>query len=144
MEDQVTSFTKLILDAQTRYVPHKDHEQQTSDQPWFGPRCRAAAKAKYQAWQKLKRHPSEANKLRHRRAARALHDVQGWAIRQWQDDIKIKLQNGRLGSKTWWSMAKNKQSTKKETMVPPLISPEGELLLKAEVPPHFSIPILLS
>ena len=129
IEGQVSNVTNVIMQAQWRFVPSKEHEQCTSDQPWFGPRCRAAAKAKHQAWRRLKRHPSDHNKQRHREATRDMQDVQEWATQQWKDDTKLKFQDGRLGSKKWWSMVKNKQGTGRDTIIPPITTPGGELLL---------------
>ena len=131
IESQVETFTKIIHEAQVRFVPSSEYEQRTSDQPWFGERCRAAAQAKHQAWRRLKRHPSQNHKLQHRQAARTMQETQEWAIGQWNRDIKQKLQEGTLGSKKWWSIIKNQQGVKQDTIIPPLVSTNGELSLTA-------------
>ena len=40
---QVDGVTKTLLDHQNRYTPHKNWVSKSSDQPWFGPKCKEAS-----------------------------------------------------------------------------------------------------
>ena len=55
VDDQAQSLTQLLVSLQTKFVPHKDYSAKPSDQPWFGPNCRAAADVKARAWNSFKR-----------------------------------------------------------------------------------------
>ena len=79
-ENKISALTTILHEAQSQFVPCIEYEQTTKDQPWFGPRCRAAAKAKYRAWRRYKQHPTRHNKARHCGAARHMQDVQDWSM----------------------------------------------------------------
>ncbi|KAK8389782.1 hypothetical protein O3P69_009049 [Scylla paramamosain] len=49
VDQQVQRLSELLHALQLRWVPHSNHTTKASDQPWFGPECRAAADAKYRA-----------------------------------------------------------------------------------------------
>ena len=129
IDNQVSTLTTILKETQSQFVPSIRHEQRTSDQPWFGVRCRAAARAKHQAWRRFKQHPSDSNKQRHRLAGRDMQAVQEWAIENWKEKTRNKLQDGSIGSKQWWSLVKSKQGEKPETAIPPLVSTEGQIFL---------------
>lgn len=71
----------------------------TSDQPWFGPRCRAASDAKYHAWLPYKRNSTRGNKPLHKQDTDDMLATQRWAIKQWERILKDKLENGQIGRK---------------------------------------------
>ncbi|KAG0724383.1 hypothetical protein GWK47_040689 [Chionoecetes opilio] len=48
-DQQVWRLTELLHALQVRWIPHATHKTKPSDQPWFGPECRAASDAKYRA-----------------------------------------------------------------------------------------------
>ena len=106
IDNQIDMLTSTILDAQDQYVPHTTYEARTADQPWFGVRCKLAARNKYAAWRKLKSNPSEQNRTRHREACTVMKNTQRWAINQWSDDTRRKIESGSMGSKVWWSLIK--------------------------------------
>ncbi|XP_045133977.1 uncharacterized protein LOC123517690 [Portunus trituberculatus] len=90
-DQQVGQFTELLHTLQDRWVPHSTHQTKASDQPWFGPECRAASDAKYRAWLTFKRHPTAWNRQRHREATDHMRATQEWASDQWVTDLKRKL-----------------------------------------------------
>ncbi|KAK8399863.1 hypothetical protein O3P69_002920 [Scylla paramamosain] len=45
VDQQVQRLSELLHALQLRWVPHSNHTTKASDQPWFGPECRAAADA---------------------------------------------------------------------------------------------------
>ncbi|MPC66707.1 hypothetical protein E2C01_060859 [Portunus trituberculatus] len=102
VDRQVELLTEALMGAQGRWVPNKQHTTLASDQPWFGPQCRAASDERFQAWRTYKRHPSWRNWQRHREEAAYMEDVQAWARVQWVEDMKRKLKGGNIGSKQWW------------------------------------------
>ena len=131
INEQVESLTSHILHAQGLYVPSEEFEQRTADQPWFGPRCREAASAKYKAWIKFKRHPSTLNKRRHQEATRNMNVIERNSQAQWQADIKRKLCNGNVSSKQWWGIIRDKQGTKQDSSIPPISKPNGDVALSS-------------
>lgn len=62
VHEQSNLFTAKLLELQYRYVPHKTYTSKSSDQPWFGPQCKAASDKKYRAWIRFKRNPTTHNK----------------------------------------------------------------------------------
>ncbi|KAG0725267.1 Retrovirus-related Pol polyprotein from type-1 retrotransposable element R1 2 [Chionoecetes opilio] len=50
VDHNVATFTAILLAARAQQVPHRVHEAEPRDQPWFGFRCRLAAEDKYKAW----------------------------------------------------------------------------------------------
>ena len=129
VDNQTNILTDIILDSQSIFVPSSLHEQRTGDQPWFGPRCRAAAAAKHQAWVRLKRHPTRRNKELHRAAAQEMDNVQRWAMQTWKEDVKCKLHDGSMGSKHWWKLINDKQGNQRDGRIPPIVTPKNEHVL---------------
>ena len=132
VNQQVERLTEILLKLQSKWVPHMDYKTKVSDQPWFGPQCRAASDAKYNAWRNLKRNPTQRNKTLHRQAAVHMSNTHRWAVHQWEMDTKNKLKHGQAGSKLWWKLAKEKQGATRDGVIPPLISPEGKVALKTQ------------
>lgn len=83
MDNQLERFNEALLEAQSRWVPHKQQKTRASVQPWFGPQCRADSHAKYRACGNYKRHCTWRNKERHREAATHMEATQIWAREQW-------------------------------------------------------------
>ena len=133
IDDQVSKLNEIISTAQAEYVPSTTHVQRTSDLPWFGPRCRIAASAKYRAWKRLKAHPSERNKQLHREAARDMEETQTWAMEQWREDTKQKVREGSIGSKKLWTLIKDKQGLSHDTEIPPISLQDGQHLLSSSL-----------
>ena len=127
VSQQVEGVTEALLEAQRRWVPHKQHKTKPTDQPWFGPQCRAASDAKYRAWRLYKRRPTQRNRDRHREAAAHMEATQDWARQQWADDKRRKLRGGHVGSKKWWGMVKDSQGDTKESVIPPLYTENGSV-----------------
>ena len=125
VDRQVEQLTGALLEAQSHWVPNKQHRTLASDQPWFGPQCRAASDEKFQAWRTYKRHPSWRNRQRHREAADYMENIQAWAREQWVEDKKRKLRGGNIGSKQWWSLVKDCQGEVKESSIPSLQRGDG-------------------
>ncbi|MPC37274.1 hypothetical protein E2C01_030748 [Portunus trituberculatus] len=50
VDHQAERLTEVLLRTQERWVPYKQHKVRSSDQPWFGPQCRAASDNKYRLW----------------------------------------------------------------------------------------------
>ena len=82
MDQQVERLTEVLLGAQERWVPHKQHRVRSSDQPWFGHQCRAASDKKYRLWSTYKRNHTRWNKPRHRETAAHMEATQVWAREQ--------------------------------------------------------------
>lgn len=122
---QVEHFTKMILEVQSRRVPHLQYRTKASDQPWFGPRCQAASDDKYKAWLRYKRHPTQQNKERHRQSAAHMHAMQAWAKHQWVENTKQKLRGRHVGTKRWWNLVKEEQGESREGTIPPLLRGDG-------------------
>lgn len=130
-DQQVGQFTELLHTLQDRWVPHSTHQAKGSDQPWFGPECRAASDAKYHAWLAFKRHPTAWNRQRHREATNHMRATQGWASNQWVTDLKRKLRGSRVGSKCWWSLVKEQQGVSRGNTIPPLHRDDGTIAQSA-------------
>ncbi|XP_063881678.1 uncharacterized protein LOC135111930 [Scylla paramamosain] len=131
-----------------RWVPHSTHQAKGSDQPWFGPECRAASDAKYHAWLAFKRHPTAWNRQRHREATNHMRATQGWASNQWVTDLKRKLRGSRVGSKCWWSLVKEQQGVSRGNTIPPLHRDDGTIAQSARdkanlLAKHFTDKIVL-
>nr|XP_045603079.1 uncharacterized protein LOC123761179 [Procambarus clarkii] len=125
VNSQVNAFTSHILDLQYRHIPHRQYVTKPTDQPWFGYRCRMAAEAKNKAWRRFKRHPSAHNRNIHRQSCRIMKEVQKWAISRWESETRRKLASGRVGSKVWWSLVKDRQGYSSEDTIPPLNREDG-------------------
>lgn len=126
VDQQVERFTEVLLREQRCYVPQKQHSAAASDQPWFGPQCRAASDAKYKAWCSYKRRPTWRNRQRHREAATTMEDTENWARHHWIEDKKKRLKGGNIGSKQWWSLVKDCQGELREPTIPPLHREDGD------------------
>ena len=127
-DQQVRQFTELLHALQYRWVPHSTHQTKASDQPWFGPECRAASDAKYCAWRAFKRHPTAWNRQRHREATDHMRATQEWASQQWVTDLRRKLRGGQVGSKRWWSLVKETQGVSRGSTIPPLHRGDGTIV----------------
>ena len=125
VDQQAELLTKALLEAQTRWVPHKQHKSRTSDQPWFGPQCRVASDNKYRAWRTYKRNPTRRNKDRYRAAATHMEATQVWAREQWVESKRRKLRGGHVGSKQWWDLVKDSQGEATDSTIPPLLTENG-------------------
>ena len=132
VDQQVQRLSKLLHDLQLRWVPHSAHTTKASDQPWFGPECRAAAETKYRAWRALKRHPNARTRQRHREAAARMIATQEWAREEWKANLRSKLRGGQIGNKRWWSLVKDEQGETRGCSVPALIRPDGSLAQSSE------------
>ena len=131
IDEKVQRFTELLHALQARWVPHSTHQTKASDQPWFGPECRAASDAKYRSWLAFKRHPTARNRQRHREAAECMRHTQEWASNQWVTSLKRKLRGGQVGSKRWWSLVKEQEGVARETTIPPLHRGDGSVAQSA-------------
>ncbi|KAG0729665.1 hypothetical protein GWK47_029866 [Chionoecetes opilio] len=107
--DKSRALTSRLLPIQRPHVPHHNYTTKPMDQPWFGYRCRVAAEAKYSAWLRCKRNPTRRNKDLHRAACRRMVVSSKWAMKKWEADLRRKLRGPGVGSKTWWSLVKEKQ-----------------------------------
>ena len=124
-EEKARAFTTHLLNLQEQHVPHRRYTSKPTDQPWFGYRCRLAAERKYSAWMRYKRNPTHRNKELHRAACRQMQTTSKWAIRRWEDDLRSKLRGPGVGSKTWWTLVKERQGTSFQDSIPPLTKPDG-------------------
>ena len=124
-EEKTRALTTHLLNLQERHVPHRCYTTKPTDQPWFGYRCRLAAGRKYSAWLRYKRNPTRRNKELHRAACRQMRTTSRWAIRRWEDDMKRKLRGPGIGSKTWWTLVKERQGTGHQDTIPPLTKPDS-------------------
>ncbi|XP_045104363.1 uncharacterized protein LOC123499894 [Portunus trituberculatus] len=95
VNQQVQRLSELLHALQLSWVPHSNHTNKASDQPWFGPECRAAAEAKYRAWRALKRHPNARTRQRHREATARMTATQVWARDEWKANIRSKLRGSQ-------------------------------------------------
>ena len=127
VDDQAQSLTQLLLSLQTEFVPHKDYNAKPSDQPWFGPNCRAAANDKAKAWICFKRNPTRRNKRLHTAACKRMKRIQKWAIKRWKEDLRTKLIGRSVGGKSWWSCIKQHQGFASDDCIPPLDKPDGSV-----------------
>ena len=127
---QVDGVTKTLLDHQNRYTPHKNWVSKSSDQPWFGPKCKEASDRKYKVWLRFKRRPTERNRNIHQAAVKNMEEVEKWAISHWEKDMKKKLCNRNVGDKEWWKLIKYKQGIQREENIPPLNLSNGSLAMK--------------
>ena len=131
-DQQVGRFTELLKSLQERWVPHSQHTTKPSDQPWFGPQCRAASDAKYRAWRAYKRHPTAGNRRRHREAATRMRNTQEWASEHWRANLRGKLRGGQVGTKRWWNLVKEQQGESKGNTLPSLLREDGSLAHAAQ------------
>ncbi len=130
IDQQVQNTTDIMLRIQKKYVPSRAFSTGSSDQPWFGYRCRLAADRKYKSWKTYKQHQSQRNKNLHRLACRHLNNTIAWAKRRWQADVKKKLREGRMGTKQWWSTVKEQQGLANDDLIPPLTLSDGTVSFK--------------
>ncbi|XP_045105136.1 uncharacterized protein LOC123500494 [Portunus trituberculatus] len=59
-----------------------------------------------------------------------MRQVQQWAQRRWQEDLKTKLSGRSVGSKTWWTTLKQQQGLTSDDDVPPLHKSDGTVATK--------------
>ena len=88
VDDQAHSLTQLLVSLQSEFVPHNDYNTKPSDQPWFGPNCRAAADTKARTWKHLKRNPTRQNKQLYSAACSRMNRTQKWAIKRRKADLR--------------------------------------------------------
>ena len=143
IDTQVETFTNILHDLQSQYIPSQCYKSKPQDQPWFGYQCRKAAENKSRAWLRYKSHPSQQNKYLHKEACKNMTWVQKRAIQRWRDEIKTKLSNQSVSSKDWWSGVKHEQGLVGDNTIPPLTTPDGSVVVrdkdKAEIlAAHFS------
>lgn len=124
-ESEALALTSHLLALQRRHVPHREYTTRSTDQPWFGYRCRVAAEAKYAAWLRYKRNPTRRNKDLHRAACRRMVVTSKWALKKWEESLRRKLCGTGVGNKTWWSLVKDKQGTGHQESIPPLSKQDG-------------------
>ncbi|KAG0727448.1 hypothetical protein GWK47_004009 [Chionoecetes opilio] len=120
VDTQVRSFTSTIHSLQRRYVPTHTFTVKPLDRPWFGYNCRVAADEKSRAWKRFRRHPTHNNKQRHKEACFNMQRVQRVAQQRWQDELKFKLSDRSVGSKSWWTALKEQQGFAPDDHIPPL------------------------
>ena len=143
VDNQVRNFTDTIHSHQSQFVPSHTYKAKPTDQPWFGYECRVAADEKSRAWRRLKRHPTLINKQRHKEACQNMHHVQRRAQQRWQEELRSKLSERSVGSKSWWNVLKEHQGLASDDHLPPLNKCDGTVATssseKAEVlAAHFS------
>ncbi|KAK4290453.1 hypothetical protein Pmani_036646 [Petrolisthes manimaculis] len=124
-DEKARAFTERLKSLQRQHVPHRQYTSRPTDQPWFGYRCRLAAERKYSAWLRFKRNPTLRNKTLHREACRSMTATSMWAQRRWENDLRSKLCGPGVGSKTWWSLIKERQGTSHQETIPPLTRLDG-------------------
>ena len=66
-----------------------------------------------------------------------------WAKRRWQNDIRQKLNTGRMGTKQWWSLVKEQQGLARDDILPPINRNDGTIAFSnkekaEELASHFS------
>lgn len=127
INQQVRQLNELLYALQTRWVPHSTYKSKASDQPWFGPECRAASDAKYRTWLAFKRHPTARNRQRHREATQHMRATQEWASNQWMGSIRRKLRGGQVGTKRWWILVKEQQGVSRVSTIPLLVQSDGSM-----------------
>ncbi|KAG0716722.1 hypothetical protein GWK47_009008 [Chionoecetes opilio] len=130
VDTQVHTFTRTLLELQKKYVPNQTYTAKPLDKPWFGYQCRMAANEKSRAWRLYSRHPTHPNKERYRHACAAMKEIQQWAQRRWQDDLKIKLSGRSVGNKSWWTTLKQQQGLRTDDTIPPLFKSDGTVATK--------------
>ena len=127
VDNQAQSLTQLLVSLQSDFVPHKDFNTKPSDQPWFGPNCRAAADTKARAWKCFKRSPTRRNKRLYNDACSRMKRTQKWAVKRWREDLRTKLIGRSVGGKSWWSCIKQHQGFAPDDCIPPLDKPDGSV-----------------
>ena len=48
-----------------------------------------------------------------------------WARQRWENDLRTKLSGPGVGSKTWWTLVKERQGTSHQESIPPLTKQDG-------------------
>ncbi|XP_045105469.1 uncharacterized protein LOC123500981 [Portunus trituberculatus] len=108
---------KLHLPLAGSLMVRRVYTTNPKDQQWFGYQCRVAADNKYRAWQHYKRHPTQVNKARHRRACKIMVKTAKWAKARWELDIKKKLSSNQVDAKQWWNLVKERQGISHQNVV---------------------------
>ena len=129
---QAKALTNLILAFMEIYIPYKTYKVKPNDQPWFGYRCRVAAESKSKAWTRFKNNPTRHNKDLHTKACKDMKQVQKWAKKHWQDNLKHKLTGNSVGTKEWWNLVKQQQGFLPDDSIPPLDKPDGSVVTSSE------------
>ena len=132
VDQHLRRFTGLLLALQERWVPHSQYTGKASDQPWFGPECRAASDAKYRAWRAYKRRPTVWNRRRHSEAAQRMRTTQEWASVHWKENLRRKMRGGQVGCKRWWGLVKEQQGVTRGNTIPSLQREDGSLAHTAQ------------
>ena len=158
IDERVATFTNIITELMSTYVPNKTYKVKPKDQPWFGYNCRVAADEKSRAWVRYKNNPTQLNKNLHQLAKINMKNVEAWAKTEYKQSLKRKLTNRNVGTKSWWSLEKKYQGYTTDDSIPPLERDDGttatsslekaELLgsyfaNKMKVPaPHQAVPVI--
>lgn len=129
VDRRVEAFTNIILELMQIFIPHRTFTVKPRDQPWFGYGCRIAADDKSRAWVRYNKNPNRRNKLFHKNTCRKMDEVQQWAIKCWQKDIKSKLINKDTGQKEWWNLMKQQQGLSYDDTIPPLTGEDGTVAI---------------
>ena len=132
VEKKVSVLTSKLLDLQNQFVPYRTYLTKATDPKWFGYRCRVAAEAKYAAWRRYKRSPSQHNLALHRAACRRMAATSKWARQHWEEVTRNKLTGPGVGSKAWWALIKERQGVLRQDSVPPLTRPDGSTATSSE------------
>ncbi|KAG0715148.1 hypothetical protein GWK47_012632 [Chionoecetes opilio] len=59
-----------------------------------------------------------------------MKEIQQWAQRRWQDDLKTKLSGRSVGNKSWWTTLKQQQGLTTDDTIPPLFKSDGTVATK--------------
>ncbi|KAK4327499.1 hypothetical protein Pmani_002054 [Petrolisthes manimaculis] len=77
---------------------------------WLTSEMESTFEGKYSVWLRFTRNPTLRNKTLHREACRSMSATSMWAQRKWENDLRSKLCGPGVGSKTWWSLIKERQA----------------------------------
>ena len=125
IDERVATFTNIIIELMTIYVPNKTYRVKPKDQPWFGYNCRVAADEKSRAWVRYKNNPTQRNRNLHQIAKSNMKDVEAWAKIEYRQSLKRKLTNRNVGTKSWWCLEKKYQGFTTDDSIPPLVREDG-------------------
>ena len=117
-------LTEHILALQRQHVPHRSYTPKPTDRLWFSYRCHLAAKRKYSTQLHYKRNPSRKNKNLHRVACKQMQATRRWAKRRSEAYLRTNLSGLGVGSKTWWTLVKERQGSNHQETIPPLFRPD--------------------
>lgn len=116
----------------SQFVSHRTYLAKVTDPNWFGYRFYIAAKAKYAAWWRYKQHPSHQNFVLHQTESKRMTATSKSARKQKEEVMKSKLTGPGAGSKTWWSLVKERQGMTRQDSVPPFTRPKRFKITSSE------------